>query len=725
MEEFSSIVFYAHSLLPARKVYVALNTLLKDEEIPEAVEALALAMDAKADGVIVQDLGLARIMRRNFPSLPIHASTQMCIHDLEGALALKERGFSRVVLARELSLGEISLISRKSGIETEVFIHGALCYGYSGICLFSALGTGRSGNRGRCAYCCREQFSVDGKKSFPFSMKDLSLEEEALLLRREGVSSLKIEGRMKSPLYVAAATRYYRMLLDGKSAPAELQEALDDCKTVFSRASTKLYLADAKSPAEQIIDPGSIGHRGAFLAVAGGAKRLGGKTFLNIVPKRTLEIHDGIQFDAPGRPCGFSAKTILSQGKTVASAPPGKAVDVLLPADAPVPKRGDRLYHSSSQAAKRRLSFPMPGGAMLRRLYQASVSVRLLPSSIEATASGEGVKASAKRDCSLSRAENAQAALGAIEKAFQRSGESPWRAREVSIENEGGLYAPPSLLNGLRRELFALLEKERISALLLATDKIKAKIEEERARANPGDTAVPYGLSVKVRIERAPANLGCSEMVLLLSHESLADIASLKKKIALWQEKSGKIRLALPPIFRSGIREREEETIKGLCAICKDWEVSDVGSLRLLGRIGKGPLSITADHTLYGFNKCALDELRDMGVLCAVTPAECDAQQRNSLGRLDREMVIFLRRSRPDLFLSATRPLAGDASQNKITLTDRRGASFSSEMADGLWHTRQEKDLVLAPPCDALRIRDDCTDAAPEDELPVTRHGRP
>ncbi|MGE9292581.1 MAG: peptidase U32 family protein, partial [Puniceicoccales bacterium] len=159
-EQLDEVIGYAHT--HGKKVYITFNTLVQQHELPDALESLALIRDLNADGVIVQDMGVARMARRFFPSIELHASTQLAVHNLAGAQLLKEIGFSRVVLARELSLAEIGNITKHCGIETEVFIHGALCYSYSGLCLFSSHLNSRSGNRGKCAYCCRQSFSTQG-----------------------------------------------------------------------------------------------------------------------------------------------------------------------------------------------------------------------------------------------------------------------------------------------------------------------------------------------------------------------------------------------------------------------------------------------------------------------------------------------------------------------------------------------------------------------------------
>ena len=169
------IVHHAHGLSPRRAVHLTLNTLIRDDELASVLDSLETAAAAEVDALIIQDLAVYRLAKRYAPHLPLHASTQMAVHDADGARALAELGFARVVLARELSLDEIAAIARQAPIAVEVFVHGALCYAFSGLCLFSALQAGRSGNRGQCAFCCRERFTApDGTAAFPFSMRDLA-----------------------------------------------------------------------------------------------------------------------------------------------------------------------------------------------------------------------------------------------------------------------------------------------------------------------------------------------------------------------------------------------------------------------------------------------------------------------------------------------------------------------------------------------------------------------
>ena len=216
------------------RIYLTLNTLVYDREIGDLLRTAEAAYLAGADALIVADLGVASIIRRTFPDLPLHGSTQMSGHNLEQAKLLAGLGFERMVIARETSKEDLALVCRESPIEIEAFVHGALCVCHSGQCLFSSIVGGRSGNRGLCAQPCRLPYS-DGRggKAYPLSLKDLSLAPHLPELIEMGVSSLKVEGRMKPPEYVAGVISIWRKLLDkGRGANAEEMRRLAE---IFSR----------------------------------------------------------------------------------------------------------------------------------------------------------------------------------------------------------------------------------------------------------------------------------------------------------------------------------------------------------------------------------------------------------------------------------------------------------------------------------------------------------
>ncbi len=228
------------------KLYMTVNILFKDAELKELFSYIKPYYEAGVDGLIVQDLGAAQLLRQAFPDLEIHASTQLTITSPESALLMKELGFTRAVLARELSLREIVEIRRQSGIELEVFVHGAMCYSYSGACFMSSLLGGRSGNRGRCAGTCRLCYRAAGKKGYLLSMKDMETISLLPELIEAGAFSMKIEGRMKSPVYTAGVVSVYRKYLDlamtNPKGYRVAQRDLDVLHEIFDRGGVTSYL---------------------------------------------------------------------------------------------------------------------------------------------------------------------------------------------------------------------------------------------------------------------------------------------------------------------------------------------------------------------------------------------------------------------------------------------------------------------------------------------------
>ncbi len=245
-DELKNAVRYAHER--GVKIYLAMNTLINHAECEKFEKGVEQAAKAGVDALIIQDFGGAEIARRVCPSLHIHASTQMSAHNEKDVEALLDRGFTRVVLARELKMEEIQKIYRNTRASLEVFVHGALCVCVSGQCLMSSFIGGRSGNRGRCAQPCRQMYTANGKRGYFLSPRDLCLVDEINSLDDIGVDSLKIEGRMKSPEYVATVTGIYRKYLDSRTKASK--EDIKELEKVFVRGDgfTKAYYAGINTP---------------------------------------------------------------------------------------------------------------------------------------------------------------------------------------------------------------------------------------------------------------------------------------------------------------------------------------------------------------------------------------------------------------------------------------------------------------------------------------------
>lgn len=318
-----------------KKYYITLNTLVADAEMP-AIEKLLRQLDYLApDGVIVQDLGIAKLIRDRFPNLPLHGSTQLAVHTIDGVKELQRLGFSRVVLSRELSFDEIRAIREACpDVELKVFVHGALCYGFSGICMASQFITAgsadgvRSANRGSCAQICRTWFHCDetGTDSWLFSMKDLCLGEKVRRFADIGVDSLKIEGRMKGPDYAYWCARYYRLLLDGHDEREdEVRWAKEAMQVSFSRETTDYFFSTGTkgstgcSPMVSTDDPG---HKGVTVGTID--KVLGSKAIVRF--SKPVAIRDGLKVVSGSHIVSFSLtriedssgnlKSFISEGET-------------------------------------------------------------------------------------------------------------------------------------------------------------------------------------------------------------------------------------------------------------------------------------------------------------------------------------------------------------------------------------------------------------------------
>ncbi len=238
-DEFIEAIDHAH--LFSKKLYLTLNILIKDKEREEVDKMIEPLYRAGLDGVIVQDIGLISHLKKKYPIMEVHVSTQAFVTGPKGALLFKKMGASRVVPARELSIDEIKDIRKNAGIEVECFIHGAMCYCYSGMCLMSSFLGGRSGNRGRCAGPCRQPYGGKGKEDYILSMKDLCGIESIPDLIKAGVDSLKIEGRMKSPEYVYGVTSIYRKYIDlfyekNTIKNTDLKKDMEKLVSIYSRS---------------------------------------------------------------------------------------------------------------------------------------------------------------------------------------------------------------------------------------------------------------------------------------------------------------------------------------------------------------------------------------------------------------------------------------------------------------------------------------------------------
>jgi putative protease len=382
LSQMEKITAYAHSL--GRRVYVTLNTLVQEQELAQVVEILSALEAMGTDGVILQDMAVYRLIREYFPGIPLHASTQMTIHNSAGVRQLEEMGFERVVLARELHIDEIREIAKSTRMEIECFIHGALCFSFSGQCYFSSFLGGLSGNRGRCAQPCRRQYKYKGKEGYYFSTNDFSSIDMLPQLVDAGVSSFKIEGRMKSAEYVASVIGAYRKVLD---APDErrtgaIAEAKELLKLSFGRVPTRGFLV-SHNPTD-IATPSLTGATGRYL---GDIQSIRDNRITFLIRDR-LHVGDRIRVqpksDMAGR--AFTVKDLIVDRQQVKLAKAKSVVTTTAPFSF---KPGDAVFKVSSETA-----FNMSENACRRKLE--SVKGNRIGCSLVLNMTGEAMQVKAR-----------------------------------------------------------------------------------------------------------------------------------------------------------------------------------------------------------------------------------------------------------------------------------------------------------------------------------------
>ena len=666
-DDLAEVCAYAHGQPRPRRVYVTLNTIIRTAETADLLRSLALCADCGADAVIVQDLGVARLARRHYPELRLHASTQLAIHNLEGCRAAARLGFKRATLARELTLDEIRAIAAASPIEVETFAHGALCYSYSGLCLYSALLRGRSGNRGACAYPCRDAFSPadagDAKPRLAFAMKDLCTAPCLRDLVRSGAASLKIEGRKKSPLYVAAAVRLYRGLLDGTFTPAERDAAERDLQTVFSRPTTDLHLRSRWNPS--VLSPDATGHLGAPL----GRVELATRNFLQFRTELPLEVHDGIQFLLPGqtRPHGIPVEEItLSTGRTVYSAPAGTLLEVPLPPGTPYIPKGTPLHLASSQNVKRRLRFDLPNPREWRKRTPVALHLSATPDALTLTATAASVHATHTWPGPYDSAKDPGKMTRTLRESFAKLGDTPFALATLDIE--GTLpFIPVSRLNEMRREWSTALaaEARKLSDTRLATAISDLEITSGGAasgRAQPTPEQAPF----LVKTDNPSAFLAAypdgdlpsrvTELCIELDGQPATTDAIARLSSVLPSRVA--IRLALPMIVRAWDREPLLSQIRHhLDHGHRLWEAANISSLDLLPK-NLPDLDLTADWPLYALNPQAAAAWRDRGITRLTISPEDTEDNALALAAAAPGPWVWPVRSDPPLFISENCPHA-------------------------------------------------------------------
>ncbi len=640
LDQMERMLAYAHAR--DRRIYVTLNTLVKENELPRLIDTLAALEGMGVDGIILQDLAVARLARQYFPRIPLHASTQMTIHNSLGVRQLEELGFERAVLARELHIDEIGEIVAKSRIGIECFIHGALCFSISGQCYFSSFLGGHSGNRGRCAQPCRRQYRYRGKEGYYFSTNDFSSIDILPQLMAAGVESFKIEGRMKSAEYVASVVGAYRLALDAperkrQEAVAEAKELL---KLSFGRVPTKGFLA-SHAPTD-IATPSLKGATGRFLGEIKSVQ--GGR--ISFETRDRLHVGDRIRVqpktDMAGR--AFTIKEIFAGTAQVKSAKE-KAL-VAIPSPFPF-KVGDTVFKVSSETA-----FTMSENACARKLD--AVKGEKLPCCLTVVLEGSAMRVTARAsgtdfsmEFPLGSLEPARTAdmEGVLRAQFERCGDTLFALSSLAAPDFPPLVIPPARLKEIRREFYRAL-----------ADRVTRGLRQERDESRKRALAALAGTRSPVRPQRAELMVrldhvrdchllhqeGIDAISLPVSRANMHQIAQFVRKIRGLDRVSWRLPFIM---FEADLPFYREAAVYLASLGFRRYEAANLSHFQLLREVGAGKLEIATDYRLFSLNSQALLAWQELGAAAATLYIEDDADNMAELLALDlpiqRRVLVY------------------------------------------------------------------------------------
>jgi len=485
LEEMTEGIHFAH--LRGVKVYVTINTLLDNSELSELPDYLYFLYESGADAIIVQDLGVLKMARAVVPGLNVHASTQMTVHNAEGVRFLEQQGVKRVVLAREMTGEEIRQITSEAKAEIEYFVHGALCICYSGQCLMSSMIGGRSGNRGRCAQPCRLPYTLvdrsgrpvapdDGSVgSYILSPKDFNTIETLPQLIEAGVTSLKIEGRMKRPEYVATVVRNYRealdMFLTDKSHYRVTSGQMKELAQIFNRDFTTGYLPGTK-PGLDLISHRRPNNRGLRL---GRVVRYSYEArSATIKLDEALNIGDGIEIwvSVGGRVGTIVTKMETGKGRQVVNA--SKGMEVTIPVPEAV-KAGDRVFKTTDACLLEEAQASFTSPTPVRRIpLKVEVKVKGGEPMVVQLTDPDGNTARAETAFMAEKALKRPLTEESVAEQMRRMGNTVFSIRELNISIDGEVMVPQSEMNAVRRAAVQQLEETRLAPWKRQLDKAAA-----------------------------------------------------------------------------------------------------------------------------------------------------------------------------------------------------------------------------------------------------------
>lgn len=588
------------------KAYITMNTLLRDGELPAALDDAKFLYDQGADALIVQDFGFAMLVKALLPAFPLHGSTQMTVHNAAGARFCYEQGFRRVILAREMTLAEIAAVrAAVPDLELEVFIHGALCISYSGQCLMSSLIGGRSGNRGKCAQPCRMAYDLweedagklTEKPLYLLSPRDLNSLDLLPQLLAAGIASLKIEGRMRRPEYVATVGRVYRQAIDSCDHTAAIGKTEKAAVTqVFNRDFTCGYFSG--NPGIGLMSHQRPNNRGVFLGRIKGVR--GSKVDIQL--EQDLLLGDGIEIWVKvGGRIGTTISSLWVNGEKAAQAKAGQVVEIQVDGRIGAGDRVFKTYDAALMGAARD-SYGELAEAMPLYVYVKAALGK--PLYLEAK-DGKGHKAVYESPYLVEAALKTPSGYDVAEKQLSRLGGSGYYLASLEVDLDEGILLPASVLNQARRALTAEIEAQSRARYPRMEEKAFRKQKEALLRVeDPVQSAGPPQIAVKVQTiaQMRAAFEAKADLVYFAPYLQPAPLTAEDWEAFAAVSRRRHVALALPRLLPESFVPRLRKDLSRAADFCSHFLLGHPGDAVLLRELG-GKAALYGDFSFNVFNR--------------------------------------------------------------------------------------------------------------------------
>lgn len=644
---------------------LTLNTLIKDDEFDDALLLVKKAYEFGIDAVIVQDLGLAMRFKKLFPDLPLHGSTQMTVHNLNGTLELQKLGFKRVVLSRELSTEEIEYICKNTDIEIECFVHGALCISYSGQCLFSSMIGGRSGNRGKCAQPCRLPYELleNDKKidsGYLLSTRDLCGLDYIPFFIKAGVHCLKIEGRMKSPEYVATVTRIYRKYIDLalSDKPYKIDEKdRKELMQVFNRGMSSSGHLE-KEPNKSLVFKDKPNNMGLFLGIVQDYNKNKGHITLKL--NETIEIGDTISLQ--NETGSYTISELMENGKNITKTKIAQIVTIgRMKGNI---KSGDKIYKMSSKLLT---TIAKESYKQENRKIDLNCKVTVKknkPVSIKVTSANaleiyKDLNMSYELNCVPIEAKNRPLDRDSIIKQISKTSSTPFNFKNISIDLDDNVFLPKlSTLNQLRRNILEEVEDFALSNicrnLSIDLDKEPENIVLSNMRTNvKNNTKLSENQisKISVLLNNLDTNFNYNKLEnidniyiplkFFTSNKYENILKTISKKFDTYIYMPTIIRVNYNNLFFTKVKAAVSKyNIKGFV-------ISNIGNIHLLHNLFEDlnkHFKIISNYTLNVYNSNTVLELKKLGVSKFTISPELDKKSITDLcdyNYLQKELIVY------------------------------------------------------------------------------------